>query len=168
MSKLCALRLPRSGDDEAHDCFRVARDARGFAIPASTRGPDRSCDFASIQLRRAQLCRVCRRHACFGSRCQWRTCGRPLVQISSPARHFYRRNRRTQRTGRASRRSTSRAEYARHYDRNVRRLSRYKPESLAVPRFRCDGGERLALAPLSGWLLLQDFHVAAGILGKGL
>ena len=41
-----------------------------------------------------------------------------------------------------------------------------KPESVAVPRLRRDGGERLALAPLTSWLLLQDLHVAAGILEK--
>ena len=52
--------------------------------------------------------------------------------------------------------------------RIIRWPCRDEPKSLAFACLRCDGGQRLAVAVLSGGFLLQDLHVAAGLLGEGL
>ena len=133
-----------------------------------SRRADRSLDSVTVQLRRAQLCRTCRRYARFGARRQRRSPRRPLIQISPPARHFHRRARRAQRTGRTARRKPARTQHARHDGRAIRWPCRCEPKSLAVARLRCDGGQRLALALFPGRLLLQDLHVAAELLGEGV
>ena len=64
-------------------------------------------------LRRQDAHRLCRRHAGLGAARQRRPPGRPLVQVSSPARHPDGRLRGAERAGRAAQRRAARAEHPR-------------------------------------------------------
>ncbi len=68
--------------------------------------------------------RLRRRHAGLGAARQRRAAGRPLVQVSPPARHPHRRLGGAERAGRAAHRRTARAEHARDDDRALRRARR--------------------------------------------
>ena len=81
--------------------------------------------------------RLRRRHAGLGAARQRRAPGRPLVQISPPARHSGRGLRRAERAGdREPRCGAPHAQPARHAGRAVRRLERREPEPLAEPQLR--------------------------------
>ena len=71
---------------------------------------------ARFHLRRSGDDGLRRRHAGFGADRQRREAGRPLVQISPPARHPHRRFGRAERAGRVAQRRETRAEHARHHD----------------------------------------------------
>ena len=61
-----------------------------------------------------------------------------------------------------------RAQPARHRDRALRRADRREPEPLAVARLRRRRGQRSAVAAVPGRLLLQDLHVAGGLVEDAL
>ena len=115
----------------------------------ASRRPDRSRDFASLQLRRAQLCqgmpaiRLPRRSS-------------PTACASSAARSnitvraaFSPPDRTSPTLWSNCATEPARAEHARHDGRAVRRPCRREPESLAVACLRRDGGQRLCCRPFS-------------------
>ena len=65
-------------------------------------------------------------------------------------------------------RRAPRAEHARHHGRALRRACGAEPEPLAVAALRPDGGQPARWRRSRRRLLLQDLHVAGGVLGEAL
>ncbi len=109
-----------------------------------------------------------RRHAGLGAARQRPAAGGPLVQVSPAARHPQRRVRGAERAGDAARGRAGRAEHPGDDGGAFRRAERPQPEPPRPARLRPDGGQRPALALPERGVLLQDLHVAEGLLGKAL
>ena len=110
-----------------------------------------------------------RRHAGLGAARQRRAAGRPLASSitgraasSPPARRS-----RTRWSSCAPARGASRTRSATD-GRALRRARGREPEPLAVAALRPAGGQLAARAVPRRRLLLQDLHVAGGVLGEGL
>ena len=74
----------------------------------------------SLHVRRRDVLGLCRRHARLGADRERRAARRPLVQVSSAARHPDRGLGRAERAGRVAHRRAARAEHARHDRRALR------------------------------------------------
>ena len=133
------------------------------------RRADRPQHTPAIHLRRQKLSGPSRRHAGLGAAGQRCAADGPIVQISPPARPADRRFRRTQRAW-----SNCAAARGRNPTRAPRRPNCYdglvakSPEPLAVACIRRDGDQRPVVALPDRRVLLQDLHVAGGVLGKAL
>ena len=118
---------------------------------------------ARLHLRRPPLCGLCRRHARLGAARQRRASGRPLVQVSPPARHLSapaRRSRTRSSTSTAAadaRTPNLRATQVELYDGLVRRAARTAGRRSPSTSARSTICSR---AFVLGRLLLQDLHVA--------
>jgi NADPH-dependent 2,4-dienoyl-CoA reductase/sulfur reductase-like enzyme len=109
-----------------------------------------------------------RRHAGLGAAGQRRHAGRPLVQISPPARHPLRRAGGAERAGRAALKARGASPTPGDHGRAVRRAGARSQNRWPSLAFDMNAVNQL-LAPISiGRLLLQDLHVAGGVLGEGL
>src|SRR6202034_1987993 len=93
---------------------------------------------------------------------------RPLVQISSSARRADRRTRGTQRAGGIAQRRAPRAQHTSDYGGAVRRAGGGEPESLSLAAFRSRRDQLAGLADSNRGILLQNLHVAGGVLGEAL
>ena len=90
---------------------------------------------------------------------------RPVVQISPSARHPRPRVGGAERAGRRrSRPQPARSQQPRHRSRGVRWPEPRQPEPLAIAALRCRRDQRCARRRVRVRVLLQDLHVAAGVL----
>ncbi len=108
------------------------------------------------------------RYARLGTAGQRPDAGRPQFQISSSARHRHSGIRRAERAGDHWQGWPHRAQYARYRCRTLPGARCGQPEPLAVAEARYRLAQQPAVAVPRGWFLLQDLHVAGGLLGKGL
>ena len=144
------------------------RKGRRIRAALAVRRADRSQPSAGVLLRRPHLPRPSRRHAGVGAAGERGAPGRPIVQVSPPARHPHGRAGGAERAGGAAGGRAARAQHARHHGRALRWPGRRQPEPLAVAALRPAGDQLRPRADPVRRLLLQDLHVAGLVLGEGV